>query len=532
MSRMRRLLDVRKAEFEGLPIAERERLRRAFAAGNPVADSGIDEKGFLKAITELGFEGHTRAEKEEIRKMGREAAVCGAINFFEFVFVLVPQVEQKLQEMRSPKLHAQYMALDLDENGNINIEVCMAAIQQKALRWPGSRVDQETVEAFWKDFATDFQELFKKCRYVDGKVDYNGFRELVGHLEARRAEFRHNAEKRASTLEELHPQMEKAHFGELSYLRGIFSSYSGGEQCLLEPPKLTMALMDCGVLPGNGEGLDRGMEMLEDFFETHSAVMFPFKTFLTLIQKLRAQQSVMLKAILRIALQVFDNEPDDELPCPVLAGDVPKLIVETNLCRDCIPAAEQRDRLALLVDMCEQQGVDQLNLKNLMELVAKVLERARSAARAREAVIAQELELSQEQVLELRMHFAGLTRTGVMGIPEIQSLLKGFIPPIPSTVKDVEVLISDVLSFLPKQSEPHRSNNNTLNNLDTVHKAADTSERSQIESSESMSEFGDASNTPFSFSFTKRQSTASPTQTGLLFDGYLWLVGHILKNPT
>jgi len=262
-SRMRRLLERRKQEFASWPPVEQQRLKQAFNAGDSSGLAMLDSKGLRVAFTELGLEGRNRHEKEAILAISREAAsIRGNINFFDFVFQLVAEVEQKLEEMRSPKLYAEFQQIDDKGTGRLKEQQCLYGLEQHA--WSileQQQVDEEDLQAFWKAFVKDFPDMFRARGHgADGTVDFKGFQLLATQLDTRSADYFQSLEKRIARLECLPPQLEADHNGELSFLKRIFDSCdtsSQGPQGQISKPEhpvlcCRLASLPPLVLCGNG----------------------------------------------------------------------------------------------------------------------------------------------------------------------------------------------------------------------------------------------------------------------------------------
>merc|ERR1712039_224586 len=109
----------------------------------------------------------------------------------------------------------------------------------------------------------------------------------------------------------------------------------------------------------------------------------------------------------------------------------------------CIDTCYRVEDIMAIVEDCNKEDTEVLETNELVSLVGKVQEAGRVKARKREGLIAQQLNLSEEQILEVRMSFAGLARTGVVGVSEVRLLLEAINPSMTPSNTDIEQLIAD-----------------------------------------------------------------------------------------
>jgi len=441
MSKVRRLLEVRKAEFDAWPAAERRRLKTAFASGDVHGRAVLDVHGLRAAFGELGLVGHSKREKAVLHEVLLEVSVLGKVNFFDFAFQLVPQVNQRLQEARSPKLYADFAALDSLGVGRLHQQECLVALRRHYESL--SPIDEVAAERFWRIFERDFYATFlmhaRSAGQPEATVDFGGFQDIASQLVTQRNEFHSQSEHRTAQDAGLSPRDETVHFGELAFLWRTFCAQDTSESGLLGPHRTRDALIACGVLPVAGELFERTRALFAQFSEMH---VFRFSDLLRFVRQSREDEATARKA----KIQALLASPYWAYAPPVAVSDMPALITESGLCRDCCDYAED---LLSIVEDCSQETADGLSLGEAIAMAGRVVESARALTRRHEAVVARQLHLSPDQVAQLRASFAGLTRTGAIEAPAMQLLLKKINPTVEPSMAEVEGLMAELSPRLP-----------------------------------------------------------------------------------
>mmetsp|Transcript_163136 Transcript_163136/g.523125 ORF Transcript_163136/g.523125 Transcript_163136/m.523125 type:complete len:968 (+) Transcript_163136:40-2943(+) len=426
LRRLQRLMDARKAEFDSKDIPERDRLRRAFAKGDTSNRAFLDSHGLRSALADLGVKGQNRQEKDTINDVVKEASACGHVNFFDFVFQLVPRAELTLQEVRSPMLHAEFAVFDPMNSGFISQPACLEACKRHGT----GDMDEETSTAFWKGFDNGFTDICKRFRHPDGRIDFSGFVELAKLVEAERAEFQHQSERRAAMLGNVSAALERRHFGEVAHLRRFWALYLADGESTLGHKRTLLALLDCGVLSPVGDPWDRCTRHLDGFEDLHQ---FRFTEFLNFVQEARDAELSALKDIVRAFLL------NPKWSVPVARDDIPLLILDTGLLMDCVVD------IPTIVETANKDGMEAFDIASLVELLGKVSQEARSKTRTRERKVMRTLHIRWNVGFALRTQFSTMTRNGVIGIEDIRAFLHNINPEVTASTSDIKALIEDVL---------------------------------------------------------------------------------------
>eukprot|EP00929_Paragymnodinium_shiwhaense_P116356 TRINITY_DN8582_c0_g1_i10.p1 TRINITY_DN8582_c0_g1~~TRINITY_DN8582_c0_g1_i10.p1 ORF type:complete len:1006 (+),score=244.96 TRINITY_DN8582_c0_g1_i10:333-3350(+) len=468
--KLRRLLQARRVEFDQRPQDDRERLLKAFAAGSMAGRPQplLETAGLKAALAELKLNGKVREEKAAVKELLREAtAVCQGVNFFDFVYLLVPQVEQRLLELRSPELFVEFQE-HCDANMRLRSADAIDCLEQLAL---SSRVaDAETVKGFWYMYKRDFyKDVFLSQCDARGleTIAFKGFKFLVEDMNTRLKDYRDKFEQETAAKAHLTEVQVEAHFGELSFLHKKFSAThvsrfraickkSRGVTAKVNHglPSTLAALINCGAVSPNGPSLDRAQAFLKRYTES---TLFSFGEFLHLIERIRAEERLWLSHGIdslrrKHQMQVVAQEQlrlggitlkkDGEswaVPDKFTVNDVPHLIKHLQLCQDCPPSLD--DVRAEMKAFTSAIDTDRMAI-----VLNKICERARSAARKWEAAVAKELQIEERDVSSLRAAFADLTTTGLVGLAEVRIFLQSACPDALLREEDIESMIDEVSS--------------------------------------------------------------------------------------
>lgn len=438
-SKMSRLLELRRSEFEALPAVRQQRLKSAFAKGDPGGRAFLDADGLHQALRELGLEGHSKQERAVLKNACTEASVLGSVDLIDFAFVYVPKVDMQLQEVRSPKLLAQFSALGMSDHLT-QVECWEAMLQHsRSLRYMGKEMEQ----LFWRGFERDFPEVFQShARYgtpFSREIDFSGYQALVRHLRSERGAFQSRFERQAAVEANLTPQAETAHYGEIFRFWRIFASYELDQHKMLSGGKVFRALIDCGILPLSGEQCERTRQRL-DLPGSQAPGPFAFVDFLQLVRQLREEAAAARQARLLSILRC----PHWHNQFPVACGDVPWLLSEAGLGEDLIIATAD---IPSIVEECSRE-IDELHdLDELVSLSGYVVERAHGMAREREATLAKELGFSREQVAQLYQSWAAFAHADSgdgLDSAALGRLLRELNPAVRPTPTEIEDLMVEL----------------------------------------------------------------------------------------
>eukprot|EP00933_Yihiella_yeosuensis_P018723 TRINITY_DN15280_c1_g3_i1.p1 TRINITY_DN15280_c1_g3~~TRINITY_DN15280_c1_g3_i1.p1 ORF type:complete len:959 (-),score=142.59 TRINITY_DN15280_c1_g3_i1:174-3050(-) len=407
---------ARYEDFEHLPEKEKAKLKVAFNSADHEGKGALDLKGLGRALAALGHVPGELAEKQAVRRVLTEASVAGNVNFMDFVFQVVPKVDQELGKARSPGLFAAFNAAEKGfgkgTDASVPVDAAFEALRRFTDANSGNIVD-DLYAKFWRFFSKDCAKLLEAQQHPDKTVDFAGFRSVHLTLMAEYANFKDQAERRAAKQGHLSHAAEADHFGELSFTRSVFERYDPGQANVLSQNKLLLALFDVGVIPIVGKA---ATAVIAEFGAMSPYSIFNFEQFLNYISHYR---KVEFQSRTGTVASIYTSKRW-ELHQSVAVDQVPLIIFEYGFCSDCC------SRLGEVVAICEEykgKFESKLTQDELCSFVGQVVETARVLARRREGTVAKTAKLNDDQVLRLRCLFGMMTSSGVLGVPDITHML-------------------------------------------------------------------------------------------------------------
>ncbi|CAE7836381.1 GA20OX1 [Symbiodinium necroappetens] len=417
LTRLQRLIQAKRMEFDALPEGKKERFRSAYDQA-VAGQGGLGGQQLRQALADLGLAGRQNHEKEAVHEVVRESIAAGLVDFLEFVFQVVPKVEQKLVEAKSPKLLSLFNQLDVAMAGSLSCSDCIEALRRHADSFI-TVLDGDIMEQFWPIFVKELAQQHKVSKHSDETIDFANFQRLASEVEVRLFAFQGQMEERAARSAGLPPALEAAHFGEIAVMMRYFYRYEKHQRGLLGTQELVMALMDSGTLPTVGR---LHMTTVSNFATRNNRLsVYRFPDFLEQVDSLRREEKSQREAAFK-SWYTIHKWADDKA---IAVTDMPQLIMDLSLVADsCRSVMDVR----ALVEDCHKSGAEFLQIDASTELCNRVVESARVAARRREALVAEQVKLSEEQVFDMRGCFSEMTHSGVIGPDDLHYLLVELFP--------------------------------------------------------------------------------------------------------
>ncbi|CAE7546449.1 GA20OX1 [Symbiodinium sp. CCMP2592] len=503
LTRLQRLIQAKRMEFEALPEGKKERFRGAYDHAVAVGQEGLGGPQLRQALADLGLAGRQNHEKEAVHEVVRECIAAGLVDFLEFVFQVVPKVEQKLVEAKSPKLLGLFNQLDVAMAGSLSCSDCIEALRRHADSFI-TVLDGDIMEQFWPVFVKELAQQHKVSKHSDETIDFANFQRLASEVEVRLFTFQGQMEERAARSAGLAPALEAAHFGEIAAMMRCFYRYEKHQRGLLGTQEVVMALMDSGTLPTVGR---LHMTTVSNFATRNNRLaVYRFPDFLEQVDSLRREEKSQREAAFK-SWYTIHKWTDDKA---IAVTDMPQLIMDLSLVADsCRSVMDVR----ALVEDCHKSGVEFLQLDASTELCNRVVESARVAARRREALVAEQVKLSEEQVFDMRGCFSEMTHSGVIGPDDLHYLLVELFP-------DHEIddaFVQELLDLALPSGYFHSSSKSASSS--SAPRAAKPSDSNPSKSKAAQAQEDEAA--------AHRKVLE---ESILRFDGFLWIVGHLLKT--
>jgi len=427
-SRWHRLVDNRKDEFADWPVEERTRYLQAFMAGARGREDGLTAKGLFTSLEELRIVINSAEEEAAVGDIVKQATAGGGVNLFSFVFVVAPEVERRLEEMRYPELFSKFAAADVDGKG-LNEGACREALM--SLKSFDEDFHQHT-------FDHDFSSIFQSCA-PSGAADFTQFKAVARQLEHRFFHHRTQAERRISIDSGLEVAEQKLHVGELAYLKRSFDAQDLSALGYISRPRLFQALTYSGVVPAVGPMHTYAAEVLEEFEEQSS---FTFSEFLDVVRRVRYQQRDAIRDEIGSMLKPVSS-PIGRVQS-WFVRELPAVLLTKRSCTASSVISED------FVGAFKTMLIDDEDLEDIERtatLAHRTLERARAQALTREDRLAKQLGVNSEMVQPLRVAFWSLSmlnEEGTVGVRELRELLTRLAPRVRWNYRDLVSLLEEL----------------------------------------------------------------------------------------
>lgn len=425
--RMARLLQLRKDDFERLPLNERAALQQAFLNSNHGSAGTLSGKGVRHALKELGLYAKTVNERKELRLLCEEVAVVRA-DFLLFCFEAVPRARELLRELRHGPLLQDFMFYDADRSGMLDLEECLPMIE-RLYNW---NLDAEGVRMLRESFALIFAEeaarrilLVKPAMPVVDEVDFDGFECMINRLQERHQQILLERERDIREEEALGDE-DNEHDGEIPmFFRAFAREASQGDEQhrRASPEDLNRILLDFGMLPQSEDGLVFLRDVIaqsaslgsEVFKLGEAAADLSFRQFMHLLDRMRGWWERKRFQEMKEAFAKQDKEGRGCLNMTevnVLVGDL-GLVARSK---------EHQEILKTALIQVDEEGSGEVPFDEFQVLVQRITERMAAVQSKREREAGAEAGFNAQEVVELRDAFHMLSADGpkILRIEELR----------------------------------------------------------------------------------------------------------------
>jgi len=409
--RLQRLVEIRWREFYSRPEHEKEELQQAFSkyGTNQNENGDVDIEDVMESLADLGLEPTTDVEKKELERVCQEVALLGDMDFFNFVFELVPQVRERLRELRRSSLVQQFTMYDQDRNGFLDQQECKEIFERICM----GNLDPDGLAEMQAAFAETFADLAND----DDQLDFDGFEALV---ERTREHYQRIVGIRIADIcrkEALEALEKQSHKDELVLLYDSFKAADSDHDGLMEFDQLSTPLFEYNLRQIDPESIDK-LSALFDKTDLNGDDRINFKQFLRLIRRLRKDKLELQEPHLRQTFARFDKDSSGTLD----AGEIGLLLTDLGIemnCRD-----DQMETRQLMKEM-DKDGSGDFDFEEFTVLVQEVQERLNRAARRRQRLIARAVGFDELRFRALMGAFASLDMkdTGIVTFEQLQAFI-------------------------------------------------------------------------------------------------------------
>ena len=486
-NRLQRLLAAKQADFDAMLPQQKDKICFAFNRAKQEKPS-LNAPQLRQALQDLKLFGRVSHEREAVQEVIRESVASGPVDLLDFALQVIPRVEQRLLETKSPVLMALFNKLDAIGTGTLSSADCIEALRRHADSFV-SVLDGDLMEQFWPVFLKELSSR-RIHKNSDEAVDFLHFQSLAAEMEEKLTYFQSQIEERAAKSANLSPQLEALHFGEVALMMRYYAKHDLSGRNLMTPQQLIMALMDSGAMPVVGRLYSSAMSSLTSKSSSKYS-FFRFPDFLEQVDNLRKEERAMRAAAFKSWYTIHRYQHDHRLPVADMAKVILDLSLVTDSCRNV------QDVRVLVEDCCRDAGA-QLHMEAAIELSSKVVEMARAVARRREDLVAEQLNFSGEQVYGLRQFFANMTHSGVVGPHDLQELFQELLGEVSDSLVQELLDIALPAGYFQNTQKQRPKREESKKASQQVEEEALASRRDLEESL-------------------------------LRFDGFLWIMGYLLK---
>eukprot|EP00746_Dinoflagellata_sp_MGD_P147332 gnl/MRDRNA2_/MRDRNA2_79695_c0_seq1.p1 gnl/MRDRNA2_/MRDRNA2_79695_c0~~gnl/MRDRNA2_/MRDRNA2_79695_c0_seq1.p1 ORF type:complete len:774 (+),score=165.19 gnl/MRDRNA2_/MRDRNA2_79695_c0_seq1:80-2323(+) len=404
--RIMALMEARRAEFDCMPVPERDLLRQAFMRCDSDGSSTLDPREVRKSLAELGIQGKTPEEKRVVTQVCRDACALGGVNFFDFVFQIVPAAKLELHRVRRSVLRERFEDYDLDDSGTLSQEECKEIVMELSAKGMDSTCK--------KTYNKDFVQLFAQCQLSGSSdIDFEGFVILLQLLEEHQAQIIAEREKYIATSNRIPQRMVLQYRGELIPLFEAFEHADTDGSCYLERKEVMNLMIEMGLSANEGHGREIVEATLEklDLYEG-----IGFLDFLCLVKGVRQEEELMAHDQVQELFYKYDTDHSGYISF----AEASEVISDLGLS---VSSIKDKNAIRELFEEVDQNGGGDLDVDEFYVLMQKCMERLRAETFQKERDLSQKLGYSSQQVEELKDAFHTLDEEG-RGEIKIEQLKK------------------------------------------------------------------------------------------------------------
>lgn len=431
-------MEEQQREFEALPLFEQEALERAYRLGTEKGNTetqatnaqllehyhhapkvAADQPSKLyNCLLELGLNGRRDVEHREIKLLCHEAEKAGDVDFYGFVFDVVPSARAKLIDLHQDSLAEQFTYYDHDNNGYLDKDECSDMLTKLC-----RNMDQVGLEGVRQEFET----VFDRVKLVETDcangfseyLDFEGFQDLYERVHEKYECLLQNRMYKLIEEHKLSSVEAKSYAEELLVLYDTFVQADRGGHSYLDLPEVFGALLEHGLIPNDATERKQVERMVEAALSGSSSPgRLSFHSFLDLIKMVREAGRVQARPQLSAYFKECDKDGNGKLSF----AEARVIFAKLGMVPECREDQDELKNMLLKVDI---DGSGDLDFQEFTHLVQQVIEKIRTNERRRTNQVAKQLGFSEEQVAELREIFFNLDSNGDggLGIEECRKAL-------------------------------------------------------------------------------------------------------------
>lgn len=438
--REQRQLELKQRQLESLPTSEMEAVREAFKFWRTSDEDTITADGAVRCLAEIGITAKNAEERKAVTKavdqffafyrgegsearFDRAAAVGGGklkvafsrgltglvagavaasreqrIGLHDFAIGVVPQVRQKLLEMRSGEMLKQFFQYDDDGSGLLSRAECEEIASRLGL-------DQRLVDA-----STTASE--------NSELDFEQFQLLISRGKERLDRQVRRRERAVQAKLNIPDSLFEMFRDDLVALHQIFGCYDCDASGALSMDEIMFMIKEFGLYPKTQRERDEVDEILQQS-DVDGDNEFNFVEFLELIRAIREFRQNGKHDEYLESFSKYDRDKGGTLSCIELS----ELLADLGF----VPTTyREQDELAFLIHSVDKQAKGYVTFEEFQVLCQRIEEKLKSMRYEEEIEYAMMQGFNEKQMRTFRWIFDALDAdgSGKLDASEVRNALK------------------------------------------------------------------------------------------------------------
>jgi len=393
-------------QFNALPKHETDALQQVFHQFDKDKSGKLEGNEIMPCLTELGLRGANSSENREINKSLRllmdisqkDGEEVMSVSFLDFALKVVPQVRQRLVELRSNEMLRLFLHYDVQGFGTLRVEQCVEIVRSLDL-------DRRL-------FLKIYEEVYGPMKIT---LDFEEFQNLVVILKERTERIVREHERGIKQKTGISDEVFQQFRTDIVSLFELFQKADEDENGTLARNELLRVLGEFGLLP---KSLKERLEVdaILQEVDTNGDACIDFCEFLHLTSLIRSNAVEKRRIQNNAIFEKYDRDGNRQLSIEEISALLSDLgIVPTD--------RKEQEELAVLIRQVDQSSDGFIDFEEFQTLCQRIDEHLKSMHYQQEIDYALHLGFSEGQLYELRCAFDALDvdASGRLDAQEVRS---------------------------------------------------------------------------------------------------------------
>lgn len=395
-SRSNKWQEVMWQKFNSLPEEETSALQQVFNTFDTDASGLLDGDEIMPCLSELGLTGANSAENREISMSLQHLMDIGedsvmTVGFLDFALKVVPQVRQRLVELRSNEMLRLFLLFDRQGFGVLHAQQCMEIVRTMGL-------DQRLFRRIYEE------DHGLMTSAAAATLDFEEFQRLVIILKERADRVVRDHERSIKQKTGISDSVFQEFRADIVNLHDLFNKADEDQNGRLSTDEILWVLGEFGLMPRTHKEREEVETLLMDV-DVNGDAWIDFCEFLHLTRQIRALQ---LDKRREKILHVF-NKYDRDKNAKLSIDEISALLTDMGV----IPKdRKEQEELAVLIQQVDQGSDGYIDFEEFQLLCQRIDERLKSMHFEAEVEYALRLGFSENQLYDLRWAFDSLDSDG------------------------------------------------------------------------------------------------------------------------